>query len=65
MVSINDSKVTGNTFIAVVMAAFDLDDQRQVTISHDLNFNGFGSVQVNGEWFDWFKDGETTNFMEA
>lgn len=64
-ITIHESQNTGNTFTGIIMAAFNLKDQRSVKMPCELQHNGCGTVEIDGIGYDWVRNGETYKFFLA
>lgn len=65
MITININDCVGNTFIAAAMTALNLSSQRQIHIDQMMQHDGCGTIQVDGEWFDYFKSGNVYKFVKS
>lgn len=65
MITVQKSANLGNTFIGLVCAAFNLQDARQVSMPHDMQYGNLGTVLVAGTAYDYSDRGDNVVFYEA
>jgi len=62
---IEKSKNLGTTFAGIIATAFPLADARQIKVDPLMQCGNCGTIEVNGEAFDWFNRADRFEFMKA
>lgn len=63
MIKIDMKKILGTTFNAAIYSAFP--SVRSIKIPLDQQNGNIGTILIDGEWFDWWRDGDVVTFLEA